>query len=73
MEKKFNDETLQHEFETIWKELKPKVIARIETEPDWKNKNYKELVNDIYDMTVHNINDVVRDAILFEAARIIFA
>ena len=76
MEKKFNEETLQHEFESIWKELKPKVIARIETEPNWKNKNWKVLVDDIYNMVndtaVVDRNDELWDALMMESFHIIF-
>lgn len=68
-EKIFDDEAKQYEFEVIWEELEPKIRARLEIEPDWKNKNYKEIANDIYDMA-GQYNDAVGDAILFEALKI---
>lgn len=53
MEKKFNEETLQHEFEIIWKELEPKIQARLETEPEWiekYEKDWNEWYKDIFYM-----------------------
>lgn len=72
-EKLFIDETKQYEFETVWKELEPKIRVRLALEPDWKNKSYKEVADDVYDMAGQYTYEAVGDAILFEAANIIFA